>query len=98
MTKFGVQKPYWKARAAAKAYCTGCKTLVPDRPSPVVTARPWAWMAGYRQLCTGRPSTCTVKAPQSPLSHPFFTPKQPRSRTYVRKHCLLVRLRRPPHR
>ena len=32
------------------------------------------------QLCTGSPSTSTVQAPQSPASHPFFTPNKPSSR------------------
>ena len=39
------------------------------------------------QLCTGSPSTSTVQAPQSPASHPFFTPNHPSSRRNVRRHC-----------
>ena len=38
------------------------------------------------QLCTGVPSTCTVQAPQSPPSQPFFTPRLPCSRRNVRRH------------
>ena len=49
-------------------------------PWSVVTSRPSARKAGTRQLWTGLPSSQTVQAPQSPASHPFFTPNQPRSR------------------
>ena len=55
-------------------------------PCSVVTSRPLARNAGTRQLCTGLPSSQTVHAPQSPASHPFFTPNQPRSRRNVLKH------------
>ena len=43
-----------------------------------MTSRPSARNAGTRQLWTGLPSSQTVHAPQSPASHPFFTPNQPR--------------------
>ena len=79
----GVQKPHWKPCAARNASCSGCGV----RPSIEVTSRPTARIAGYTQLCTGTPSTCTVQAPQSPVSHPFFTPNQPCSRRNVRRHC-----------
>jgi hypothetical protein len=52
----------------------------------VVTARPSARNAGVMQLWTGRPSSQTVHAPQSPESQPFFTPKWPSSRRNVRRH------------
>src|ERR1700746_1577930 len=53
----------------------------------VVIAWPSPRKAGMRQLCTGSPSISTVQAPQSPASQPFFTPKWPRSRRNVRRHC-----------
>ena len=62
----------------------GCS---PPRPAIVVTTRPPARNAGTKHECTASPSTQTVQAPQSPASHPFFTPKAPRSRNHVRKHC-----------
>ncbi len=56
-------------------------------PSIVVTARPSARKAGVMQLCIGAPSSHTVHAPQSPPSHPFFTPWCPSFRRNVRRHC-----------
>jgi hypothetical protein len=38
------------------------------------------------QLLTVTPSSQTVHAPQSPVSHPFLTPNQPSSRRKVRRH------------
>jgi len=52
----------------------------------VVTSRPSARNAGVMQLLTVTPSSQTVHAPQSPVSQPFFTPNQPRSRRKVRRH------------
>jgi len=75
-----VQNPHWNPCASRKLCCTGCRPSGGARPSIVVTSRPWARNAGYTHECTGLPSTCTVHAPQSPVSQPFLTPKQPRSR------------------
>src|ERR1700722_17035741 len=52
----------------------------------VVTEWPPTLCAGKRQLWIGLPSRQTVQAPQSPASHPFFTPNHPNSRRNVRKH------------
>ena len=76
-----VQNPHWNAWASRNACCIGWSVPSRASPSSVVTSRPSARKAGTRQLWTGLPSSQTVQAPQSPASHPFFTPNQPRSRS-----------------
>src|SRR6266566_1073600 len=64
------------------AACTGCRFTCAATPSIVVTSRSRTIAASVMQASTGRPSTCTVQAPHSPRSHPFFVPVRPsRSRS-----------------
>jgi hypothetical protein len=74
MTWPDVQKPHWKASASINACCTG--SSVPSRASPstVVTWRPVQSTASNKHAYIARPSTRTVQAPQSPMSHTFFVP------------------------
>src|SRR5205814_338314 len=54
------------------AACTGCRFTCAATPSIVVTSRSRTIAASIMQASTRRPSTCTVQAPHSPRSQPFF--------------------------
>src|SRR5581483_4714177 len=60
------------------ACCTGCSVPFDEMPSIVSTARPSQATARVMHEYTGRPSTSTVQAPQSPSLQTFFVPVRPR--------------------
>ena len=61
-----------------KAACSGCSSSPFANPSIVVMSRSSARSASVMQASTRRPSMCTVQAPHSPRSQPFFVPVRPR--------------------
>src|SRR3990167_8691592 len=61
-----------------KACCKGCNSPLELIPSIVVTLLPLLSTARTRQELTALPSTITVQAPQSPVSHPLLVPTSPR--------------------
>ena len=68
------QKPHSNGWRIENHCCIGWSFPSLASPSRMVTSRPTARNAGTRQVWTGMPSSQTVQAPQSPGSHPFFTP------------------------
>src|ERR1700756_803769 len=71
------QKPHWSAWHSQKPSWTGCSSPLRDSPSTVVTSDPSAWTANIVQDLTAYPSTRTVQAPQTPVSHPTCVPVNP---------------------
>ena len=62
------------------ARCSGVSSpSSPARPSTVRIVAPSAWTASIMQLLTARPSSCTVQAPQLPVSQPMCVPVRSRS-------------------
>src|SRR5581483_6732686 len=76
----GVQNPHCSASASTNARCSACIRPSFSRPSMVVTSCPAQSTASLRQAYSARPSTITVHAPQSPMSHDFLVPVRPRSK------------------
>ena len=75
-----VQKPNWKPSRSMNAAWSGWSAPSRSSPSIVVILLPSCMAASVMQDSTRRPSTCTVHAPHSPRSHPFFVPVSAKQR------------------
>src|ERR1043165_399669 len=57
------------------ARCSGCKPLVPDSPSTVVTVLPATVAASREQEYSGLPSISTMQAPHCSVPQPNLLPR-----------------------
>src|SRR5712691_145999 len=72
-----VQKPHWMAPCSTNAACTARSVSPSARPSTVRISRPSASTARWVQALTGAPSTSTVQAPHTWMSHERLAPLRP---------------------
>ncbi len=107
----GVQMPHWAPPWARKACCSPPISPAAWSPSSVSTLRPSRPPTDVMHALTGRSSSRTVHAPQSPASHPTLVavrPRSSRSRSLRRvgeasastcaPFTVRVTVTRPPHR
>src|SRR3954451_16341996 len=71
----GVQYPHWRPWWSRNDCCNGVSSPSPlARPSTVVIDAPSAWTASMQQLLIASLPSCTVQAPQLPVSQPMCGP------------------------
>src|SRR5262245_7068293 len=69
-----VQNPHWTAAWSMKACCTGWSPSSEASPSTVTTSRPSTSTASSVHALTGAPSSRTVHAPHTCMSHERLAP------------------------